>query len=348
MALQLIEGFDHEVPYGNNILDWLYNKGWGYGGNFAGPYHYTATGRFGGLSWLQVGWNACYIWKVLPSPQNTMIVGVAFTTNPGDGPQANTGRVRFYNTIGGYCGGFFHDYGGSRKMKIVNSSDSVVATSSQVYSTNWNYAELKMTVNGASGSASLHMNGEEMIAPVTGNFGSSPIGMVYLWSGTSGGGGSGNQWDDMYVLDTTGSYNNDFLGDCRVETLFPSGAGSSTIWTPNSGANYAAVDEQAIDSDTTYVKSSVAGDKDMYVYDDVTEESVFGVQTCLTARKDSTNLRRVKSVARIGGVDYDSAAEHTLTTGYLVHTRLMDTDPAAAAWTAANLNAAEFGIKVST
>jgi hypothetical protein len=86
----------------------------------------------------------------------------------------------------------------------------------------------------------------------------------------------------------------------------------------------------------------------MYVFDDVTEPAVFGVQTCFTARKDNTNLRRVKSVARIGGVDYDSAAEHTMNTSYQICTRLMDTDPASAAWTAANLNAAEFGIKVST
>lgn len=45
-----------------------------------------------------------------------------------------------------------------------------------------------------------------------------------------------------------------------TETLRPNAAGDSTQLTPNTGANWAAVDETPSDDDTTYVKSSATDD----------------------------------------------------------------------------------------
>jgi hypothetical protein len=47
------------------------------------------------------------------------------------------------------------------------------------------------------------------------------VARIQVW-----GRGSDNAIDDLYVCDSTGSTNNTFLGDVRVDTVRPIGAGN--------------------------------------------------------------------------------------------------------------------------
>jgi hypothetical protein len=49
--------------------------------------------------------------------------------------------------------------------------------------------------------------------------------------GASGGGAANAWYDDIILRDTTGTFNNDFEGDLRVATLFPTADGDTQGWT---------------------------------------------------------------------------------------------------------------------
>jgi hypothetical protein len=216
--------------------------------------------------------------------------------------------------------------------------------------TAWNYYELRVKINGASGEVELKINGVQAIATYTMNLGSTNIGSVFLQGfvvnqGTT----EGNIFDDIYVVDTSTTPNNTFLGDCRVDVIVPSGAGNQTNFTPSAGANYAAVDDLTVnDGDTTTVSSSVVGDVDLYTFGDLSASSaqVFAVSSCIYAKKSDAGARSVASVIRQGGTDYVGTS-FALATGYAVYEQVRNQDPTGSAWTVTNVNGDQFGLKTS-
>jgi hypothetical protein len=154
--------------------------------------------------------------------------------------------------------------------------------------------------------------------------------------------------DDVYILNTSGSTNNAFLGEVRVATLFPTADGTNLQFTPDSGtAHFSRVNETTPDDDTSYVYSSTPGQIDTYAVTALPAKPVFGVQITLTARKDDASVRSICAEYRRGGTNYDGANTFVLTSNYTVSRQLYDTDPAnaGAAFTSTGINAAEFGVK---
>jgi hypothetical protein len=332
--LTLMEGFDHED------LTTLQTKGWAQvvgSGNVAA----IVTGRITGSAW-QVTGNFNFLSsliKSLPSAQTTTIFGFAVYI-----PSVATSDVF---TIGGGCTIEIN----STAVRLKNAAGTVVGTGSTVLSIpGWHYIEGKIVAAGASGTGEVHLNGAAEIAAVTSNFGSSHTNVQILSLRTNWG-FTGPTWDDVYVCDGTGSLNNNFLGDCHVETVFPNGDGAHSDWTPSSGTSHAAmVDEVSPDGDTTYNGSATVNAIDTYTMNDlaVIGGTVFGLQVVPTVRKDDPTLRQVAAVVRRGGADYVGTTR-TLSTSYAPLPELRETDPStSAAWTVSGVNAAEFGTKVIT
>lgn len=212
----------------------------------------------------------------------------------------------------------------------------------------WNYYEIKVVIAGGSSTVEMWINGVRQIAPATLNCGSTNIGSFAIQS--AGGGGSlSNQFDDIYCADTTGpAPRNTFLGDCRVQTIYPTAAGNSTTWTPNTATNWQDVKEPFVpDNDTTYVSSSTPGAVDTYTTGDLDAltGTIFGVQVNVYARKDDAGTRIVAPVIRQGGTDY-VGSNIGLTTTYASSRQIYQQDPTGADWTIANVNADEFGVKM--
>jgi hypothetical protein len=207
----------------------------------------------------------------------------------------------------------------------------------------WYYLELKVTI-GNSGSWDVKLNG---VTQTSGSGDTQATANAYadrlmLISGTS----STSKWfDDVYVADS-----GDFLGDCRVETLFPSGNGNSSQWVgsdADSTDNYLLVDETT-PSTSDYVDGSNSGDKDTYAFGDLTSTSgtVYGVQIVPYAAKTDAGTRSIASVARLSGTEVDSADE-TLSASAAYYPDVRETKPGGGAWTISDVNSAEFGVKVT-
>lgn len=333
MAVVLQEGFDHYSAAQAPL------KGWSAipamtTGRFAAPAGCanSQAARYSSTTTIRT--------KTLPSTYTTLFAGFAFRPS---------------NTLGGATATFFAlraltvnalqlQLNALGNIVVKNSGGTTIATGTTVLNANvWYYIELELVVNGASGSIEVHLDGNPEIASTVGNFGSSAIDNV----GISGQAGNINDFDDMYILDTTGSApNNTFLGVCRVTTPMPTGTGAHSQWTANGASpNYACVDEFPPDSDTTYVSSGTPGDLDSYVFADVDGgATVFSVQTNHFAEKDDANFRQIAVLVRQSGTDYIGTT-YTMASTYNFYQQIYNQDPTGSAWTPAVFNGDEFGTK---
>lgn len=159
-------------------------------------------------------------------------------------------------------------------------------------------------------------------------------------------------FDDLYVCNGAGSINTGFLGDCAVETLYPSGNGNSSMLAGSDGNsvdNYALVNETGAPNTATYVGSGNPGDKDTYAFGDLTHTTgaVLGVAVRAYAAKSDTGARSISNVVRSGGSDTVLTAQ-ALSTGYNHHSDIVEQNPVGpTAWTVTSVNAAEFGVQVA-
>ena len=214
------------------------------------------AGRFGnGMRFTNTNWSLGKA-NIGTSSPATWIVGFAFKITGG----MNTNPcVRFGENATTHIRVHVN---GSRQL-VISRDGTTLATTTQAWSADnvWHYVELKMFLSDTVGSIYAQVDGAaETLSYVgtngaldTRNGGSGYFNWIYF-VGTSS---SSFDIDDLYICDDNGSVNNDFLGDVRVEAIFPSGNGNSSVLVGsdgNSTDNYALVDE-ATPSTGDYVGS---------------------------------------------------------------------------------------------
>lgn len=230
----------------------------------------------------------------------------------------------------------------------VTRNTTVLGTSSAgvVSAATYFFLELKATIHDTTGAYEVRVNGANVLSGTgadTRNGGTGVITQVNVNSAVAN-----MRLDDFYICDTSGSANNDFLGDVRVDAYLPNGNGNSSQFTgsdADSTDNYLLVDDSAPDGDSTYVQSSTSGHKDTYTFADMTHtpSTIHGVQINMTAKKDDAGSRSIASVTRSGGSDTDGTTQ-ALSTSYIDYLQIVEQDPnTSAAWTKTNFNSAEFG-----
>lgn len=206
----------------------------------------------------------------------------------------------------------------------------------------WTYIEVKVTVDDSAGAVDVQVNGTNVLS-LTGldnqQTGNNYITRYGLATGL---------YDDHYLADTSGpAPGNDFLGDVKVETLYPNAAGDSADFTPSAGSNYQNVDEpQTNDGDTTYNESSTTGDIDLFNLDSLvtTSGTVFAVQQHMAARKTDGVVREVRHKLKSGSTTVDGATVGLGTSYQQFHGDIEELDPdTAAAWTISGVNALQIG-----
>lgn len=245
------------------------------------------------------------------------------------------------------CGLYLDSIG--RLSVRVAGTDLAVATTA--LSTDvWYYIEFKATINGTTGSYEVRVNGQGVglsgsgvDTQVTAN---AYANVVVLFCPTTS-----YHFTDIVIMDSSGSVNNNFLGDVRVEPTFPNGNGNSSQWDGsdgNSTDNYLLVDEATPNGDTDYITTATVNDVDTYGYGNVTPTtgSVYAVIPAPYARKDDAGTRSIATVVRHSGTDYIGTTQ-PLSTSYQYLPQIYETNPGtSAAWTIAEVNAAEFGAKL--
>ena len=334
MALRFIEGFDHYTTEVQQLTKWTATS--------SGPT--IQAGRNGnGIAHTDVDESTIVIDA---AGMATVIAGFAVTFN-------SLGGVRFFALED--AGTIQLDLRMNGGLIQLTRNGTVLATLGWSVSLfQWYYFELKATINN-SGSYELRINeNTELSASGVDTQSSANAFATGISIGqTTGASGAQTVVDDLYVCDGTGSApTNDFLGDCRVECLFPNGNGNASNFDGsdgNSTDNYLLTDEATPDDETTYVESPDVGDKDTYTYGNLVTASgtVYAVAPIPRARKTDAGSKTFVSVARLSGTEADSSAQTALDT-YIYRQDIRETKPGGGAWTIADVNSSEFGIKVAS
>ena len=331
MALLFMDGFD-----ANDIALKWYNP---VGASTSG------TTRFGsGLS-LNLFSNGVSVTKWLLSSPSQVFVGYAQllsgSTSAGgvvlQGDNGNTSNISVILTLSGV---FLH----------AGNNGATLASWSNPNSTNtWYYIEFMATLASSGGQCKVRVNGVQVIN-FTGNTLQGGTGTTIdriVPAGYTG--GQGVLFDDLYVCDATGATNNTFLGDVRVQTLFPNGVGSSTQFSPTGSANNYANVNDVPDSTATYNSSSTVGQRDTYAMGDTLASTgtVFGIQDNIHAFKTNSGAANIKAAINSGGtIAYDTT--QVLDASNTWSGAIRETDPnTGLAWTPPNVNNVEFGAEVA-
>jgi hypothetical protein len=214
----------------------------------------------------------------------------------------------------------------------------------------WAYIEMKAVTGTTTGAVEVRVNGVTELTLTNVNISANTFASIAFTSLSLNvsQSSSGMRIDDVYVCDTSGATNNDFLGDCRVDAYYPTSEGTTQSWTPTpSGTHYTTVDEVPV-STTDYVESVTANAVELFGFNDLvnTPLSIFGVQVNSCARKTDAGARSINNTARVAGANY-YGPDLTLsdTTNYRLS--VFGTNPAtSAAWSKDEINATEFGVRL--
>jgi hypothetical protein len=222
----------------------------------------------------------------------------------------------------------------------------------------WYYIEVKFRIHDTLGVGQMRIN-EQLVYSYSGDSLTAtnvfpPYDISYCQFGLPGNYQEtlySMELDDIYIADTSGSENNDFLGDIRIDTIHPNGAGNYTQLTPSTGSNYQCVDEVAID-ESDYVEGANAGDKDSYSYQsvptDIDDSGIIGLQIRNFGQRTATadNIK-IDPFIRISTTDYSQTAQDLPDSFGEVRGDIVLDDPSDSnPWTQAKINACEFGVEV--
>lgn len=328
MALLFVDGFDH---YATADI----GKKWSVAG---GAIASSSGRRSGGALSLTVG---ATVTKTLAATTSwVMGFALSFTALPAAARQL----VALLDAASNQCDLRINADGTlsvTRNGTALTSGTSVSALSASVFY----YIEWKVTIADSisANSCKVRVNGVDWITVATSQdtkaTANTTANQVTL--GTTS--GFTAVYDDFYLCDQSGSTNNDFLGDCRVDTLLPNGDGNYTSFTPSTGTSHYQLVDESTPNTSDYNESSTATNKDSYQMVDLSAitGTIYGVQVLGAVLKDDAGVRSIKVGVRSSSTDSVSAAQ-ALSTSQFYYANIHETNPAtSSAWTESGVNAAE-------
>jgi hypothetical protein len=349
MAFRFGDGFDHyaTASFGEK---WTALTG--------GPVVSAGNGRRASQSFRANNTNQ-YITKTLDN-QASWVIGLAFRSSLV--PTAISPFIALLDAGTAQCELRLNTDGTlsiTRNGTALTGGTSASAMSGNIYY----YVEWMVTISAsiAANTCKVNVNGTNWINVAAGqstrNTANNSANQVRIGYQSGASGNSPNwDFDDLYVLDgndsgVAGNPCNAFLGDVAVVPLYPSGAGNYSQWTPDSGTNYARVNEALADGDTSYVQTGVAGNIDSYIYQALAGSpgSIFAVLWNAEMRKTDVSTYNVRRIYRKSATDYLSSIDQSLASTYAIYQEVLHADPAtAAAWAAAALVGSEWGAKLNS
>ncbi len=233
-------------------------------------------------------------------------------------------------------------------------------TDSNVLTLNtWHYIEMYVTLSDTVGEVKLRVDGvipagwSDLTSQDTKNGGTAVVFDSIHFDDSR----TQDRFDDLYIFNGTASSgdnpNNDLIGDSAVLTIYPDGNGNTSGLDGSDGNqvdNYQMVDE-VVASSGDYTGSTSTGNLDTYTYGDISTavDTVFGLVVSSWAAKSSAGNRGFATVVRTSG-DQSTSTGYALTTTFVAHDIIYETNPnqSTEEWTVTNVNAAEFGVVVTT
>jgi len=343
LALLFIDGFDHYATA--DIL-----KKWDYI-NKSNRVIIDTGNKKSGTSSLrlqdQYGWNESpYVYKNISAKQ-TVIIGFMIKVQPADiASNISNPSIRFYDSSSLNI-----------ECRIIDNcsinvyrNTTLLGTSSNIIDYNiWVHFQIKVVIDSINGSVEIKKDGEDFYSLTGINTQSGSNAWVnrlqLMILSKDDYSGDGYVWyDDLYIAD-------DFQGVCIVDTKYPNGAGNSTQWTPSTGANFECVDEVVFDN-TDQIASKTVGQIDTFNFEDILApndvNTIKGVQHNIFTKTDDIGYRKITPIIRPSTSNIDGTELDVSSTNYKLFSQIYNTNPETSQpWTISEVNATEFGVKVT-
>lgn len=209
----------------------------------------------------------------------------------------------------------------------------------------WHYLEVKVDCSN-SGSLTIKVDGVQVFTISSTDF-------LHTTTDISGVMLAGNHdnfwWEDVIIMDGSGGSFNDFMGDMRFECSVPDADGSTTNWTASSGTRVSCIDDAlgSYNDDTDYISSSTT-DQDNYAsHGTITASGATTVHFASLFALARADAAGDKIALLVNSGTVGASSDISLVNGtYRWRKNTWTTDPnTSLAWTIANINAAEWGVR---
>lgn len=347
MALLFIDGFDHYgiVPSNGNILR-------------QGVYAETNLGPSGGVVAtnprtgpralrMQMGDNDAGIRRVLvDGARDTVGAAYAFSLTQLPTNNNSLGLFQWRNAANGIMASVWVTSTGAINIRNGGRGGAVVAESDPVvFAGAYQHFE---AVNGPAG-LEVRINGVTVINTVYVAAVAGPVGQVKLGANSyplTGAIGVYMDVDDFVIWDAEGLINNDFVGDVKVYTRFPTSDGTDQDWTPSVGDDgFAMLDNVPAQDATEYVQAAALGSppnplRSTYGVGEFPEEivAVRGVQLSTRAWKTDAGNAKIQTGVRVNASEA-TGAERAISMAPVWYADVYEVNPdTASVWSLAALN----------
>jgi hypothetical protein len=217
------------------------------------------------------------------------------------------------------------------------------------------FIEFKAVINQSAGQIVVRINGQTVLTLSSVNTSPNGDNIADVVQVTGPGGNAFVYVDDMYVLDDSGTKNNDLIGDQQIGLIMPASDGDFTDWTPSTpGPHFSLVNEIPPDGDASYVWAVAPTVMapfpiDCYHFQTVDPtRKIAAIQTNIIARKSDTGNRALSVLTRFGGSNSvaDSGGRYVNET-YIDYRNCFDVNPLTTSpWTPADVNATQWGYQL--
>jgi hypothetical protein len=215
----------------------------------------------------------------------------------------------------------------------------------------WYRLEWDITFNDTTGAVTLKLNGGDIVTltsvdtnnalsnlcnGIRLNHFNQSNGNIFLW------------YDDLVLMDTTGSRLNGFIGDCRIDRLAPTADVSTALTGTGTGAgNWDRLDDVGIDA-TNYVEGT-SGQTDVYELADLgSTTEILGVTVRARAFRTGTDLFKLRFGLQAGaGAAVNDTDQISMNAAAEPVRADMDINPdTGVPWTPAEIDALRLHLKV--
>jgi len=326
----------------------------GYFGNF------NSVGRF--------GFGGCLNWALAPGNLDAnQIVGLTGSSRATNTmgcavfvDQANNAYdwVTFFDAVTGapQLSFYFAEYGVIKVYRGYPYSGTLLVASQpgSFQEDEWFYFEAKATIDATAGAVECRVNTATVISLVAANTMATLNAFADSYGfGVARGPTFGNaafvKFDDFYFNDDTGSYNNGFLGNCRVMTQKVAGNSTPQDFTIGGSSPAATAWQSLLNAnldDTKYLFDNTAGHKSLFTIEAIINAPmVFGIQISGAYRQDDATQRTARNVIKSGSTTAEGGDQLTNQT-YTMYKDIWEINPATSVgFTGAELNALLIGPK---
>jgi hypothetical protein len=236
----------------------------------------------------------------------------------------------------------------SNGLQLTNEDGSVIhgQTVGNIIQQNvWAYLEHHIVFNGVASKWVCRVNNQQ-VADITFDGTGLTMDRVAFDKQASG----SHFIDDLYILDTSGTTNIDFLGDVFVENIPLASDASPIQFTPvGSVVNFSAINETGPSDDNKYTVSSAVGARDMFNVAglNILVDQVFAVMVGIRHRKIGSGAVTVRAVLNDGTVD-TLGAEFAPDTDFRTDFLSFSETPSGSPWTINDFNNITVGYEIAS